>query len=368
MTVGAPTAGAAAAAKAALVKATALSSASGRDTLSKATTGASPRAVLSPPEWCGDSDVIAGGFWGTRTEGCQWLGLTYHTFITEDGVKTPTGEADMAVLEFVYGDPTLSTTAFQLMVSPYAGEGDAVPASVIGTPFAGSGCTLGSSSFPAQALAPFGQTGFRSGQAYFDTTATASGAIANCTGNWQLTFTNPGYPPAVSPTYTVNQFRCDNATLGVTNPGCVIPWAGEYLIYRTLDTPELAAHVARAQASKLPGAVGGTPLTRTTDPTTIKNNRNRACYQTPSISGKSCDEYPVATSQQGLASFTPTTWQSHRRTFDGCGFSLPEQDGPVGASACMISATEQSSQGGTNNAFYREWRMLTGDPFWIDIE
>jgi len=60
-------------------------------------------------------------------------------------------------------------------------------------------------------------------------------------------------------------------------------------------------------------------------------------------------------------------WQNHRRTFDNCNFSLPRQTGPVGASACMAPTSEQNSQGGTASTFYQDWRMMDGDPFFVDL-
>lgn len=293
--------------------------------------------------------------------------MEYTTYRIVDNVPTLTGVLNMNVLEYLYGDPSIATTAFQIMVRPTSGYGPALSASVSGRASAVSGCRFSSASFPSQALRPLGG-GYHSGESYFDSTATAPGAKATCTSRWNLTITNPGHPPAGAGSYTEGAFRCDNATVGRSTPGCVIPWSAEWLVYRSIDTPALASHVSRAQASGLPGAPGGTPLIRTTNKTTIKTNRNRACYQRPSIAGKSCDEYPVATSREGLASLSDTAWKKARRTFPGCKFNLPKRTGAVGASACMISAREQSSQGGTNNGFYQEWRVLDGDPFYVDVE
>jgi hypothetical protein len=123
----------------------------------------------------------------------------------------------------------------------------------------------------------------------------------------------------------------------------------------------LASHVARAQASGLPGARFDDPLFRTTDPTVANTNRTLACGDAPSIEDKSCDEYPIALSYEGLSQ------GGTRRTFDDCSFNLPRQQGPDGVSVCMITATENNAQGGLNTQFFRRERVLDWDPFRILI-
>lgn len=177
-----------------------------------------------------------------------------------------------------------------------------------------------------------------------------------------LTFTNPGY---TSSTYVVpvfRQFRCDNKTAGRTDPGCVVPWYASAVYYSQATNPDLASHVSRAQASGLPGATFEAPLTRTTDPAVNQTNRDRACGYAPSVTGKSCDEYPVASSEQGLSA------GGTRRTFDGCGFpGIQAGQGPTGVSVCMITASENSSQGGLHSAMYRSERVLQDDPFRVVV-
>ncbi|WP_455681286.1 NucA/NucB deoxyribonuclease domain-containing protein [Streptomyces griseoluteus] len=72
----------------------------------------------------------------------------------------------------------------------------------------------------------------------------------------------------------------------------------------------------------------------------------------------SCDEYPIATSKNGLSA------GGTRRSFDGCSLpNIPSGTGAKGASICMIPAVENSSQGGSNTQFFRAERMLSEDPF-----
>jgi hypothetical protein len=165
------------------------------------------------------------------------------------------------------------------------------------------------------------------------------------------------YTPAVTD-YVINEFRCDNATAGRSSVGCVVPWYASALTYSKASTPNLVRHVQLAQGSGLPGATFDAPLRRTTSPNVIFQNRQRACGDAPSIEGKSCDEYPIATSKDGLSA------GGTRRTFDGCDLpDVPSGTGPRGASVCMIPAAENSSQGGTNTQFFRAERMLSNDPF-----
>ncbi|MDY0811457.1 hypothetical protein [Kitasatospora purpeofusca] len=313
-----------------------------------------PTAVqaLQIPKWC--IDHAYQGVYGLRNEACEVNGLTFTTYRITNGTRTVTGEAQMNVINYEFTDKGGPTWAHQIEVSAYLGWGDAITATVEGTASASGSCNRANATFPAQGLSPTGS--WRIGEAYYGTTATAPGAIGFCTTNWQLTFRAAGYDPATA-NYGRDNVRCDNATGGNPYTGCVVPWYPSPAFYRQANTPELARHVSLAQASGLPGATFEAPLTRTTDPAVSGPNRTMACGDAPSIPDKSCDEYPLATSRQGL------TAGGTRRTFDNCSFGLPQQSGPTGVSVCMISRNEQDSQGGTMSQFYRWERVLDGDPF-----
>lgn len=313
-------------------------------------------AAVDPPQWCEDANGI---ILATRTQVCQVTGLTYTTRQTVNGQTTVTGQANMIVINYSYGDTGLPTFAHQVEVSAYNGWGDALKASVDGQATMSGSCTRESASFPAKPLLPLNS--WRSGEAFFDTTATAAGAIGNCATTWYLTFTNAQYSPAVVD-YQLNQFRCDNATVGRAAVGCVVPWYASELIYSSASYPSLASHVERAQASGLPGATFENPLTRTEDATIVNTNRDLACGDAPSIWRMSCDEYPIARSREGLSS------GGTRRTFDGCQMShVSSGTGPTGVSVCMITAAENSAQGGLNTQFFRAERVLDGDPFRVTV-
>ncbi|MEU6230562.1 hypothetical protein [Streptomyces sp. NPDC047042] len=314
-------------------------------------------AAVPPPQWCEDAQGVV---YATRTQACRIDGVLYYTWVERNGVRTTTGEANLLLINYSYGSTSESRIAHQLDVTAFSGWGDALKGSYSGTARVGASCTKESGSFPAKPIQPLSQ--WYTGEAFYDSTATAAGAKGDCYTGWNLTFTNPGY---TSSTYVVPvfaEFRCDNNTPARTDPGCVVDWYASAVYYSQATNPQLASHVSRAQASGLPGATFEAPLTRTTDPAVNQANRDKACGDAPSVTGKECDEYPVASSKQGLSA------GGTRRTFDGCGFSgIPAGQGPTGVSVCMIPAAENHSQGGLHSALYRGERVLQDDPFRVIV-
>ncbi|MCX5079179.1 hypothetical protein OHA84_38200 (plasmid) [Streptomyces sp. NBC_00513] len=229
-------------------------------------------------------------------------------------------------MQYNYTDTGLGRYAHQIDTSMYSGWGDATKATIDGQATLTGPCTRTSATFPAKPLSPVNS--WNTGESFFDSSLVGPATKGKCKTMWYLTFNNAGYDPAVVD-YSMNEVRCDNATAGRPGIGCVIPWVASNLVYTRTATPELADHVTKAQASGLPSR-----LTRTEDQTVIDSNRTKACGSAPSVPGKSCDEYPIATSEQGLNA------GGTRRTHPGCGFTgVPAGTGPVGASVCMIAAT-----------------------------
>ncbi|MEU1789108.1 hypothetical protein ABZ553_25220 [Streptomyces sparsogenes] len=315
------------------------------------------RAGVNPPQWCEDArDQIR----GLREAVCWVSSLKYTTYRTVQGRRQVTGQAKMNVINYSYGDSGLPAWGYQIEVSAYQGRGDAMKASVSGKATKKGACKVTESKFPAKKLAPLNS--WKLGESFFDTTATRAGAIGRCATTWTLTFTNSGYPSAAS-TFTLNEFRCDNATGGRPEVGCVVPWYASPMIYSKARAPQLASHITRAQRSGLPGATFDRPLTRTTTESVRKKNRDLACPpDEPRPQGKTCDEYPLATSEQGMSA------GGARRTFPGCSVQgVPSRTGPKGASACYIAKDDQNYQGGKTTSFYRAERVLEGDPFRVLI-
>ncbi|MEV0987803.1 hypothetical protein [Streptomyces sp. NPDC049949] len=309
-------------------------------------------AGVTPPQWC---DQAYNQVWGTRTQACIWSTVTYTTYLVTNGQRTTTGQANITVMQYNYTDTGLGRYAHQIDTSMYSGWGDATKATIDGQATLTGPCTRNSATFPAKPLSPVNS--WNTGESFWDSAITGPAAKGKCKTQWYLTFNNPGYDPAVVD-YSMNEVRCDNATAGRPGIGCVIPWAASNLVYTRTATPELADHVTKAQATGLPSR-----LTRTEDQTVIDSNRTKACGSAPSVPGKSCDEYPIASSQQGLNA------GGTRRTHPGCGFTgVPAGTGPVGVSVCMIAVADNNSQGGTNTQFFRRERVLQDDPFNVVVQ
>ncbi|MGW6877380.1 NucA/NucB deoxyribonuclease domain-containing protein [Streptomyces xanthophaeus] len=318
--------------------------------------GPTAAAAITPPTWCDQANNVV---YATRTAACTWTTVTYTTQRVVNGTTTTTGQAELIVMQYNYTATDLGRYAHQIDTSMYSGWGDAPKASVDGQATLSGSCTRESATFPKKPLAPV--SSWQQGESFWDTTATAAGAVGRCETTWYLTFTNAPYSPAVT-SVSMNEIRCDNATAGRPVVGCVVPWYASELTYTKANTPELADHVTKAQASGLPGATFANPLTRTENTTVINNNRTRACGSAPSITGKSCDEYPIATSHQGLNA------GGARRTQTGCAFTgVPSATGPTGVSVCMIAEGDNNSQGGTNTQFFRRERVLENDPFRVAV-
>ncbi|MFD5271519.1 hypothetical protein [Streptomyces sp. NPDC058335] len=313
-------------------------------------------ASVAPPQWCEESD---GTPLGNRTQVCQVNAGIYTTYKKVDGVTTVSGQANVLFINYSYGDTGLGTIAHQVEVSAYNGWGEALKATVSGKATASDQCTVQSSSFPLKPLAPLNS--WRVGESFFDTTATNDGDIGKCATTWNVQFLNGAQAP-VNAVYKINEFRCDNATAGRPKVGCVVPWFPSLMTYSKAKTPHLARHVTLAQGSGLPGATFDTPLSRSTNILVQARNRALACDDAPSITGLSCDEYPFASTKNGLVN------GGTRRTFTDCSLpNIPSGTGATGISICMIPQEEQNVQGGTNTQFYRAERMLQGDPFRVGI-
>lgn len=149
--------------------------------------------------------------------------------------------------------------------------------------------------------------------------------------------------------------------------GCVSPGYVSVLVYpRSGLYPEVARHIGDAQASGLRGAYpNGTPLTRLTNAALVDRNRATACPSSyPRPAGKSCDEYPFASTNQGAS-----TGGGGPRTFSYCSITLgqPGSTGATGYSVCMVNATQNSGAGTALGQFYNSNRAISNDPFrvWI---
>lgn len=141
--------------------------------------------------------------------------------------------------------------------------------------------------------------------------------------------------------------RCDDLLRGQL-PGCVI---ADFIPTMTSMTrlPQIAANIGRIQQSGGYGVPGNPDkaLHRETNPAQQGRNRYKACnifITGPRPAGKSCDEYPFATTKEG-------------------GKTLP--DGAHGWD--WVPEDQQDSQGGLITGFHKQNRNLDGDPFYVQV-
>ncbi|MEU2632237.1 hypothetical protein ABZ641_35400, partial [Kitasatospora sp. NPDC007106] len=201
------------------------------------------------PSWCYDHPN--GGVYGFRDQACELSTGWIRTWVTENGARKWTGEVYMDVISYEYTDKSQATWGHQIEIAGYWGWGDALNATVEGGTTASGSCSKVNSEFPAQGLSPLST--WRVGTSFYNTTATAPGAVGFCTTTWNLVFKTPGYNDIAQP-YNRSNIRCDNAVPGNLKVGCVVYWHPSPVYYSRATNPTLANHVAQAQASGLPGA------------------------------------------------------------------------------------------------------------------
>lgn len=165
-----------------------------------------------------------------------------------------------------------------------------------------------------------------------------------------VALTPSGGPPTTGTLPQLGTVRCDSVK-GITTAkgGCVHPATVPVFSLSRTDplVREAAEHVfdAQEQLAGHPGRQGdGKPLHRTTDKSVIAKNRGAACPQSlERPAGKSCDEYPFASTKEGGASGIYS-----RR---------------------MINADQNSTAGGSNYLLkaYKDHRILDGDAFWVAV-
>lgn len=146
--------------------------------------------------------------------------------------------------------------------------------------------------------------------------------------------------------------RCDGNPK-LNRKGCVIE--GNVPTLSVTGPVSYAWHVRTAQATGLPKQ-----LHRTMDDAQVRKNRATACpAKYPRPAGKTCDEYPFASTREGAANSG-----GGPRTYGGCQINLASiSQGPKGYSVCMIMADDNAKGGSDLAKFYTDWRVMDGDAF-----
>ncbi|MEV0764274.1 hypothetical protein [Nocardia sp. NPDC050435] len=203
---------------------------------------------------------------------------------------------------------------------------------------------------------------------YTQSMPVGAGGLANAAPFYRFTFV--WYDETFPFSSRFATVRCDGQA-GRNSVGCAVPGAAAIWDVRPRNVPEFAQHVRNAQISGLPGEPGGTPLTRTTNETTMTQNRNATCNTIPGPrpAGKDCDEYAFASTNQGGNNGGGTL-----RTYNNCNVGhgttsldplSPAYLGPNGASMCFIDSRQNRRAGGITSWFYVKSRVLDGDPFYV---
>lgn len=322
---------------------------------------AQPQAVVGLPQWCIDAGV-SNTYYVSRFDACGIFNGTLTVTSTTNGVTTVTGIMNFLIYNYLYTSGSLTTWANQIEVQPSTISGTAAGTTITGTPFCTGSCVYASSSFPAQTP---GVGVSASGESYYNWLG-ASGDVGFGSSDWTLRFKAPSTANAAVMTRSAPDIRCDQALPGSASAGCVVPYAPGFIRYDGTSFIEFGAHVSGAQASGLPGSVTSSPLHRLTDPTLRNLNRATACGGVPHPDpNRSCDEYPFASSWEGAYTGGGTA-----RTQSWCQITLsgPPSTGATGYSICMIDAAENSSAGSLlNSVLYVPYRIIDGDPFYVDI-
>lgn len=155
--------------------------------------------------------------------------------------------------------------------------------------------------------------------------------------------------------WPVPNVRCDTRVR--KQIGCVFNAFTPAYTFSKKRYPEFVRHIKSAIASGLPST-----LSRSQSDAVRDANRAKACPRSLTKlapKGKSCDEYPFASTKQGAA-FNGGA----RRTFSWCSVKPNVQrTGKSGWSSCFINAEQNSLAGSDLGGFYSKWRVMEGDKF-----
>lgn len=316
------------------------------------------------PAWCLDSterEVYA----GDRSEACGvWPGIVTLTEFV-DGVPMPRGFMNYSLISNVYASPDEGIWYHDYAISKsfsYQAGGGVMVSQTFGC----EGLCIADTEVRNPTTLPLGKWLNLSSKSQ---TTVALGDATIGTSTWRTFFTHPQFPlplgdaqrPMITPLV-----RCDRSVVFQYTPGCVIFEEGHGMRFWQYEFPEWAAHVAMAQYDGLPGAGRAQPLHRLVDSTAQNYNRSIACpdeWVRPE--GKTCDEYPFASTYEGAGFSGP----GGLRTFFWCEVPEPAtpSTGSFGWSSCMINADDNSDQGTEMARQFREGRILDGDEFWVEI-
>lgn len=328
--------------------------------------GVTTQAVAPLSATC-NSAIGNTSYWITRNDACRIIRSGLNLVNTQNGQIIGSTVFDMYFFAFTANN--INTWQHQVEIQGISQTPNMAGTTVRAVSRCSGPCVNPSTRFPSQSVSPGREA---EGETLFDGAASTAGSVSSARTQFGFIFSNYGGVPNPTTTYYTEYnpytpiVRCDRATPG-RGVGCVFSEYIPAIIYsRSGDVAELARHIGDAQNSGLPGAFpNGAPLTRLLAGDDSRDNRTRACpdsYSRPA--GKSCDEYPFATSNQGA-----NTAGGAGRTFSYC--SIPQLPtgitGATGYSACMINGTQNSLGGTRLSTFYGDNRVIANERYrvWI---
>ncbi|RZU51293.1 deoxyribonuclease NucA/NucB [Krasilnikovia cinnamomea] len=302
----------------------------------------------------------------TRYSACRSRTWDQDFYMLRNGTRTWLGQASWWEYNYLYTKRNSRTWVSQVSISVYARRGDTLGLK-IGLAGRGAKCSTNCTvkwRLPASALSVANKV---DGVATIKSNV-ARGKSSTMTATWAYRMSLGDVDASPSIIDASERVRCDQQLKGYpTSVGCVVPSVVPTFTYsRTGNFRELARHIYDAQNSQLPGKYpSGTPLTRLTSDRSIAANRRASCPSSLTRpSGKTCDEYPFASSYQG-----GSTGGGSARTFSWCAISGTPTNvtGSRGFSRCMINGEQNSKGGRALQTFYSQNRILKSDKYRVRI-
>lgn len=315
------------------------------------------------PQWCGSAEMPSDQL-VTRTQYCNvdFIFVTLSRY--RNGTWVETGTAYLGAMTYTYTSTTLNNWSSSLSIFLVSATGSGVGLKAFGLPDCSDTCTVGNHTFPQQSVLP---TQSARGIAFLSMDPERGQAVTTNV-NWNIRIDSASGASGGTAYLTDRaRVRCDDMVAGKRS-GCVIADSVPEVMYDAAVVDEFAAHVTAAQESNLPGSrQSRNPLSRMTDAKAADSNRTSVCKRSfVRPPGKTCDEYPFASTYEGgISEFDPG------RTFEFC--SISEYPTGVtdwyGASACMIDGPQNAAAGRFLRAkLYTPYRMLDADQFYVGVE
>ncbi|GAA3865659.1 hypothetical protein GCM10022243_34740 [Saccharothrix violaceirubra] len=297
----------------------------------------SAQALRTLPAWC--HEHAYDGWWASRTTSCRISAWRVLVTRPVNGVPRVVGSFDYNQFDLLQTDTNRTTWAQQVQIGIYAAWGDVAGLFVTGGAACSGACTVTSTTFPSQAVAPGYAPG---GEATFRSEP-APGTQTRAISSLNYRFGKPGFTPSAPTVVTAPEVRCDRVEAGA---GCVVAGLPP-TVALSLSGPhsEVAAHVLGAQRTGIPGSpLTRSPLHRLTD--TVLQDRNQAVAcpaNLPKPTGKACDAYPPSSTWEGAV--------TGRNNF----------------SRKLVDERQEAAVTALLKSFSRDMRVLEGDAFYMLI-